>query len=635
MKSKSLGKQTFNNQKNCNYIYTEDNLSSKRHRKIRSDMYDLIKKNKKKANIYLKNFHKNILLRKYQITSRPVLSTDTLNTSCFFITKTDDCNYVKTTCLSNSRNNGIKSLKLSCDSQLKTARDIRPKIKNTHPTRFISTISNFFDYFGLSSEKSDTLSQFYLHTNTHRNLKLSKNIIKESYLQKIEDRNNQIENYQLKLYLINQIKRSLNAYCDHLSQYLSFLNGHIDEEKKKLEAFSLQKSNLEMSILSINKKIENNKKILLLYKNYKKFLIMVKFKVKDLTNIPNKYLQYYGANEYFTRRRSTVSQEHTKINFSPNRPHNLEPRLKRRKTRILIEKPNRGIAKKSTIAKNVVDVAVKTEENESYGEKKIKNKPIFENVEEFVENIKTLQEHTFDLFKIFSEKVYQTNLSAFEKDKIAISISNIEKKNNKMCETVELKLSKIKKRNEKLQIIYDNIRKIPFGKDISQIIFDKEKSFLLSLPINIETEFNYVNFYKIINTKGPVIFLKGNKYNKILYTLKIVEKLFINYISINKQYRYRNKKTKQIYKEIISKLAKDKKIQKNKILKEQEIIKIEKRNEEIINKNKKIIFLNNKNLYNKGEMIIKISKSKKENNDTRNLNHDELTKEEKKNMLTY
>ena len=71
------------------------------------------------------------------------------------------------------------------------------------------------------------------------------------------------------------------------------------------------------------------------------------------------------------------------------------------------------------------------------------------------------------------------------------------------------------------------------------------------------------------------------------------------------------------------------------MLKEQEILKIEKRNQEIINKNKKIILLSNKNLYNKGEMIIKISKSKKKNNDTRNLNHDELTNEEKKDMLTY
>ena len=636
MKSQSLTKHKFNNQENCNYIYTEENLNSKRHRKIRSEMYDLKKRNKIRANIYLKNFHKNILLRKYQIATRPMLSMDTLDTSCFFITKTDDCNYVQTTCSSNSRNNGIKSLKLSCNFQPKTARDIRPKIINTHSTRFNSKISNFFDSIGLSSEKTSSISQFYLHTDTYRNLKLSQKNIKESYFQKIEDQKNQIENYEVKLYLINQIRRRLTTYCNYLSQYLSFLNGHINEEKKKLDAFSLQKSNLEISLQNINKKIENNKKILLLYKNYKKFLLMVKFKVKDLTSIPNKYLQYYGINEYFIRKSSTISKDSPKIIFSPNRPHNnLASRLKRRQTRILIEKPNRGIAKKSTIAKNLIDVVVKTEENESHGEKKIKNIPIFENVEEFVENIKSLQDHTFDLFKIFSGKVYQTNLSTFDKDKMSVSISNIEKMNDKMCETVEIELNKIKKRNEKLQIIYDNIRIIPSGKDISQIIFDKEKSFLLSLPINIEIDFNIVNFYKILNTKGPIIFLKGNKYNKILYTLKIVENLFINYISINKQYRSRNKKTEQIYNEIISNLTKDKKNQKNKMLKEQEILKIEKRNQEIINKNKKIIFLSNKNLYNKGEMIIKISKSKKKNNDTRNLNHDELTNEEKKDMLTY
>ena len=34
-------------------------------------------------------------------------------------------------------------------------------------------------------------------------------------------------------------------------------------------------------------------------------------------------------------------------------------------------------------------------------------------------------------------------------------------------------------------------------------------------------------------------------------------------------------------------------------------------------------------------MIIKISKSKKKNNDTRNLNNDGLTNEKKKDMLTY
>ena len=117
----------------------------------------------------------------------------------------------------------------------------------------------------------------------------------------------------------------------------------------------IRKSNLEVFLQDINKKVIKIKSKLELYKDMKKFLLLVKFKVTKLSDIPNKYVQYYGLSECAIRRRSTLSED--AILPMSNKAQKLSLTLARRKTKIFIQKSTitRSLVKKSTIAKNVLD----------------------------------------------------------------------------------------------------------------------------------------------------------------------------------------------------------------------------------------------------------------------------------------
>ena len=125
--------------------------------------------------------------------------------------------------------------------------------------------------------------------------------------------------------------------------------------------------------------------------------------------------------------------------------------------------------------------------------------------------------------------------------------------------------------------------------------------FLLSLPINIESDLNNVNFYKIINSKGPIVFINGYKYNKVLYIMKILEKLLLYYISLKVQVM--NSNSSKSYIAIENKVLKAKKIEKNKQYKEHEVLQIIERNKKIIEKNNKVLFIKNKKIYDNGRKV--------------------------------
>ena len=156
--------------------------------------------------------------------------------------------------------------------------------------------------------------------------------------------------------------------------------------------------------------------------------------------------------------------------------------------------------------------------------------------------------------------------------------------------------------------------------------------FLLSLPINIESDLNNVNFYKIINSKGPIVFINGYKYNKVLYIMKILEKLLLYYISLKVQVM--NSNSSKSYIAIENKVLKAKKIEKNKQYKEHEVLQIIERNKKIIEKNNKVLFIQNKKIYDNGRKVL-VDKKEEKKAISEKKQQEDVYNNDKELFLTY
>ena len=156
--------------------------------------------------------------------------------------------------------------------------------------------------------------------------------------------------------------------------------------------------------------------------------------------------------------------------------------------------------------------------------------------------------------------------------------------------------------------------------------------FLLSLPINIESDLNNVNFYKIINSKGPIVFINGYKYNKVLYIMKILEKLLLYHISLKVQVM--NSNSSKSYIAIENKVLKAKKIEKNKQYKEHEVLQIIERNKKIIEKNNKVLFIKNKKIYDNGRKVL-VDKKEEKKAISEKKQQEDVYNNDKELFLTY
>ena len=156
--------------------------------------------------------------------------------------------------------------------------------------------------------------------------------------------------------------------------------------------------------------------------------------------------------------------------------------------------------------------------------------------------------------------------------------------------------------------------------------------FLLSLPINIESDLNNVNFYKIINSKDPIVFINGYKYNKVLYIMKILEKLLLYYISLKVQVM--NSNSSKSYIAIENNVLKAKKIEKNKQYKEHEVLQIIERNKKIIEKNNKVLFIKNKKIYDNGRKVL-VDKKEEKKAISEKKQQEDVYNNDKELFLTY
>jgi hypothetical protein len=81
---------------------------------------------------------------------------------------------------------------------------------------------------------------------------------------------------------------------EHLIQYVRFLNNEIKRQRSIINDLYSYENDLQIDKLTLMTKIKKTIKILELYKQYKKFLLLVKYKKTKLSDITDDILHKYG-----------------------------------------------------------------------------------------------------------------------------------------------------------------------------------------------------------------------------------------------------------------------------------------------------------------------------------------------------
>ena len=226
------------------------------------------------------------------------------------------------------------------------------------------------------------------------------------------------------------------------------------------------------------------------------------------------------------------------------------------------------------------------------------NPPIFENVDEFLMKMKSLENKVFDLFNIFSDNKYNIKDYFIEKNNIQEILDKNIKQNEIRIENYKNILNVKKLTYKNLLEKYNNLINIDSNyKNFNEKIINKIKKILINLPINIEIQFNFVNFYHVINLSTEIVMIKGKKFNRIYLILKTLEKIIDFYFEKINNFK-NDKNLSEKYYLINKEIENEKKLIKNNENKMKFILQRKILSEKVIEKSKKLIYLPKKKIDN-------------------------------------
>ncbi len=547
-----------------------------------------------KQNRTLENFHRILLKKKFNSFTLPKLNLDleenlyTLTTSDFFITKTENekkyyqttTNFTDKTIKEKSKINNLKRISI-------------PKIKDLDsytyrkPISFYKMISDCLQNDGGKRFNPKSISQFTDRTRVIRKENINKETLSTRLKIFKENQELEIQDVERKIFIIKNTKIKLDLYIDFLGQYVLYLYGIINQEKIILNELYSKKSELQLNIIGIDNKIKKNKLLLELYKQYKIFLLLVKYKQTQMRDIPEKELKKYGielerqdshSSILYSRKTTKRSSFNSRNSFSVKRGSIFDQKKLIQKFTIKNISPKKSIMRrKSKFDTN--GFIFGSQNNLSIANFNI---PIFDSVDEFIDKINYLDNKVRELFNIFSD---------YQCDNVQLKLKAKELEDNKEKEKEELnkiiinntinELNRLKENNLILQNKYNDILQ-RYNKSFTDKVYSKIRKILLGIPINIEIDFDIVNFYTKINveSKSDNIMIKGNKYNKFLFCLNILERIMLHYNSLIRKITFMNPQKQYLYDKIFEELQKKKRLENNK--------------KRLMNQRKRLEIINNK-----------------------------------------
>ena len=565
-----------------NYKYSIFNMLSynkpiKFRKKLLEEKYESFLKNVDLLN----SFHTNVLTKKYNLITKPKLlsnkplsfsiSNSTIknnNSNIFYLTKiennnniTNSSNYYSNTLSTTETHKKYKKyLNLNEYNNHHihtissyTANSKRSNNNNYNLKKYLKFNPRISECLNKNLKEQNNLNNFLLSSRLIRKEKIFKKIQTEKLNEKLEDKNNDKEKLDNRIYKLNNLKIYFNIFYEFFSQYIIYLYHYIIKEKTKDLKLLEYKYTLENINIKLENKINQLEKLLDLYKQYKIFLIKIKFKVNNLKDIPYEKLLYYGINlKKKTIHRNTLFDNTNQITHDLNnnqKTNNNEKKIFISRKKSVMQNPN--LAFRKLKAKGLIQLN--------------NNPKIFESVEEFFSQLKYIEGNIVELFKIFdNNNEIKKNLNNSLNNIKELNIEN-EKHINNQISLLKNQLEINKYKNNKLLEKYNYLKSEKFSnKHSNRLILNKLIKFLTNLPINIEIDFNLTNFYLNIKSKNEYIINFGKKTNKLSYILKFYERLLLHYINLSHYYK-NNNKTKYKYEYVYKEIEKDKKYKKSKL----------------------------------------------------------------------
>ena len=568
------------------HIYSSENIN--KYNKSLGNEFNIIKlKKKDERKILFEKFHSNLLFKKLNLNIKPKLKQNihigkSSSNLSLFLTKIEntESNNIKTTSTiesiypKHSRGKTI-NLKKYVTNPSFSQHNLNLEIYKK-PFSFNEEICNCLE----QGKKLNTISNFIDKSRTIRRFKINKEVKKYKLLELKENDLLQYEAIEIKLYNQKLANYYLEKYMVILNDYILYLYSVINKEKDIIYELVSKKNELQLEIIQIYSQINKIEKILEQNKQYKIFLLLLKYKVKDITLIPENELLKYGIR--------ILKKEKIQNNINDNlltKRSKSKDKKKLQGRRLSIKTMVKPKKKRSSVFETDNLVFEQDIDEKS-------NPKIFDNIDEIIYHFDYLDNKLRGLINNYYDSKIEKEILEKEINEEKMDYEKIEDENHGLISSMRNEINILKEKNTFLQrkkiYIDDNSKK---SKSISQnIIFSKIKNILMNIPINIENEFKFENFYSYINTEFKEILIKGKKYNKCLYGLKKLEIIFLYYSDLNKKYQT-NIKIAPLYKTITSEKEQQKRLEKNVENRYNERRKREIISEKVIEKNRKIIIV--------------------------------------------
>ena len=564
----------------------------------------------------------------------------------------DDVNnniYKKILSHNEAYNSNTKSLELSNLKPISL-----PQIK------FNSSLNNYFKYIleGNQNDK-DALSKTSI---AKLRFQIINKTLSENYKKTLENKEYPINLADTMFHYYLKQQKYFFAFDDLYKKYLSFLFLEIKKCNLQLNNLLEKREKIFNENNIILKKISDLKEEIKKYEDFKRLCLMVKYKAKDINDIPLEFLSIYGIK----LNNNTITEE-TKDQNINKRKEEIKIRSAKRPKKTIIYNVNK---------KRESNFKEKNRSSVSIGNKIImtQEKPVFENIDEFFQKYNEGNDNILKKFAIYNNYFYEKKdyESEFKIEKEIEQSANSKYIKNLIKKYSE-ELDVLKEKNQRLtafKIYLLNIKDQDYNnhnyikpnlinnKDIENKnnnsfsfyieenkhsislfkIYNKVREILLNPEINIEDLLKINKLYSIIKEKKTIkdIKLNGNTYSKEVFHIKVLELLYLKLINLRKKC-LTNSYLRRKYIRIKNEREKELKIYKAKKTVLDQQLYLMKRNDEIIDKNNKITFAQNKrvDLYNKRYLYDDIIKNKKKIKQKINKSKIESESDNNYNLISY
>lgn len=479
--------------------------------------------------------------------------------------------------------------------------------KNLHNSLLKSSFSKY---------NRERVSDFMEKSRIIRRNKIIKIDIENKILSEEEGKNERInlfdnieKDYSNKSLLLKKFMDSYDDYIKNIEIEKSKENQICDELNKKILILNMNNENLQ-------KKIDKLKIIKSKCNNIKNFFLKVKYGTEALENKDNLLTYFQNIENQKNIKNKILSKSSNPI--VSNKESIKKKKIERyysinkfkRNSKIMNEKSiNRKEKRRNkTVKKTKNTTNDQTNNNESNLEDEDEYQFVhtFTNLENILLNdlnyLNTQKRNKYELRKIIKEA---------EKKK--------ENKNNNSIESKIKMLDFLKKENTKLKNKIKILIKVSPNKENFKTKLEKKLFVILkniNEQLNIQEIFGMKDLFYMLKME-PNEFVNKMHISKILYTIKIIEKILLLLFDLKNRY-LNDKKTEVIFKIISDKVEKEKNKLMHKLNKEQIKQNLEDKKIDILNKHTKIRFHSSKKFYyqlkNKRNSYSKKKKILKKNN---------------------